>query len=105
MIEELGISERQACEALGQHRSTQRKKPLGRQGEKALTNAIIALAELSKPRWRSQFLCNHEIAGLLPDFPSRQSAIFSGILLPWKGGLDAKETMHERADRFCAAAI
>jgi hypothetical protein len=43
--------------------------------------------------------------GLLPDFPSRQNAIFSGILLSWNGGLDAKETIHERADRFCAAAI
>ena len=30
---------------LGQHRSTQRKKPRGRPGEKALTRAIVALAE------------------------------------------------------------
>ena len=39
------MSERQACKTLGQHRSTQRKKPRGRQDEKALTKAIIALAE------------------------------------------------------------
>ena len=45
MIKELGVSEHRACETLGQHRSTQRKKPHGRQGEKALTKAIISLAE------------------------------------------------------------
>lgn len=45
MVKELGVSERHACKTLGQHRSTQRKKPQGRKGEKALTTAIIALAE------------------------------------------------------------
>lgn len=45
MIKELGVSERQACRVLGQHRSTQRKKPRGQPGEKALTKAIIGLAE------------------------------------------------------------
>lgn len=39
------MSERRVCETLGQHRSTQRKKPRGRQGEKALTRALIVLAE------------------------------------------------------------
>lgn len=38
------ISERFACTVLGQHRSTQRKRPLGRPDEKALTADIIRLA-------------------------------------------------------------
>lgn len=45
MINELGVSERRACKTLGQHRSTQRKHPSVRSDEKALTRAIIALAE------------------------------------------------------------
>ena len=40
----LNISERRACRALGQHRSTQRKVPRGRDDEEALTADIIALA-------------------------------------------------------------
>jgi putative transposase len=38
------ISERFACKVLGQHRSTQRKKPSGRADEEALTADIIRLA-------------------------------------------------------------
>ena len=38
------ISERFACKVLGQHRSTQRKKPRGRADEEALTADIICLA-------------------------------------------------------------
>jgi putative transposase len=38
------ISERRACRALGQHRSTQRKIPRGRDDEERLTADIIALA-------------------------------------------------------------
>ena len=38
------VSERFACRALGQHRSTQRKTPIGREDEAALTADIIALA-------------------------------------------------------------
>ena len=45
MVQELGVSERRACVVVGQHRSTQRKKPLGRSDEDALTQAIILLAE------------------------------------------------------------
>ena len=41
---ELGVSERRACRALGQHRSTQRKLPTTRDDETALTADIIALA-------------------------------------------------------------
>lgn len=41
---ELGISERRACRALGQHRSTQRKKPTTPGDEAALTADIIELA-------------------------------------------------------------
>ena len=41
---ELGISERRACRALGQHRSTQRKIPTTPDDEAALTADIIALA-------------------------------------------------------------
>jgi putative transposase len=38
------VSERVACKVLGQHRSTQRKKPRGRPDEEALTADIIRLA-------------------------------------------------------------
>src|ERR671912_1502065 len=40
----LRISERRACAALGQHRSTQRKRPRGRDDEERLTADIVALA-------------------------------------------------------------
>src|SRR5471032_2231045 len=38
------VSERRACAALGQHRSTQRKVPRGRDDEERLTADIVALA-------------------------------------------------------------
>ena len=41
---ELQISERRACAALGQHRSTQRKTPQGRDDEQRLTADIVELA-------------------------------------------------------------
>lgn len=44
MIKELKVSERRACTVLGQHRSTQRKRPEGRGDEDALTRTIIDLA-------------------------------------------------------------
>src|ERR1700752_2631422 len=37
------VSERRACAALGQHRSTQRKVPRGREDEERLTADTIAL--------------------------------------------------------------
>jgi putative transposase len=43
-VEELGVSERRACRVLGQHRSTHRKIPFGREDEAALTAGIVALA-------------------------------------------------------------
>lgn len=45
MVKELGVSERQACRVIGQHRSTQRKPRTQRPDEDALTLAIIKLAE------------------------------------------------------------
>jgi putative transposase len=42
----LSVSERRACAALGQHRSTQRKRPRGKADEERLTADIIALARL-----------------------------------------------------------
>src|SRR5918998_1075179 len=42
--DKLQVSERRACAALGQHRSTQRKRPRGRDDEEQLTAAIIELA-------------------------------------------------------------
>lgn len=39
-----GVSERLACQVLGQHRSKQRKAPRGRSDDVALTDDIIALA-------------------------------------------------------------
>jgi len=41
---QLHVSERRACAALGQHRSTQRKVPRGRDDEQRLTADIIELA-------------------------------------------------------------
>ena len=38
------VSERRACRALGQHRSTQRKRPRGRDDEDQLTADLIGLA-------------------------------------------------------------
>jgi hypothetical protein len=40
----LDVSERRACSALGQHRSTQRKVPRGRDDEAALTADLVELA-------------------------------------------------------------
>jgi putative transposase len=40
----LPVSERRACAALGQHRSTQRKAPRGPEDEKRLTDDIVELA-------------------------------------------------------------
>jgi hypothetical protein len=40
----LSVSERRVCAALGQHRSTQRKAPRGRDDEAQLTADLIALA-------------------------------------------------------------
>ena len=40
----LNISERRACRALGQHRSTQRKAPRGQEDEEALTADLVELA-------------------------------------------------------------
>ena len=44
MRRELQVSERRACAALGQHRSTQRKVPRGRADEARLVADVIALA-------------------------------------------------------------
>lgn len=44
-MKRFGVSERFACRLLGQHRSTQRKKPETTDDEAALTADIIALAK------------------------------------------------------------
>src|SRR5690606_19180728 len=44
VMAKFSVSERFACKVLGQHRSTQRKKPPGRSDEEALTADIIRLA-------------------------------------------------------------
>jgi hypothetical protein len=44
-VERFGVSECLACRVLGQHRSTQRKKPKTADDEPALTADIIALAK------------------------------------------------------------
>jgi putative transposase len=43
-MSKFSVSERFACRVLGQHRSTQRKKPEGRPDEEALTADIVRLA-------------------------------------------------------------
>lgn len=45
IIDVLHVSERRVCRAIGQHRSTQRKNPRGRDDEEALTADLVALAE------------------------------------------------------------
>ena len=45
IMDVLHVSERRACRALGQHRSTQRKVPRGRDDEAALTADLVELAE------------------------------------------------------------
>ena len=44
MIEKIGVSQRCACTVLKQPRSTQRRDPIKRNDEDALTEAIIRLA-------------------------------------------------------------
>ena len=44
VVEVLGVSERQACRVLSQHRTTQRRAPLTSDDEAALTAEIISLA-------------------------------------------------------------
>lgn len=44
VCEGLAVSERRACRALGQHRSTQRHQPAPREDEDALTAAVVGLA-------------------------------------------------------------
>ena len=55
------MSERRACQVLGQHRSTQRKQPVGRADEARLTADII---ELARQYGRYGY---RQIAGLLND--------------------------------------
>jgi putative transposase len=43
-VEALGVSERRACQILGQHRSVQRHAAKPRPGEEALTAAVVGLA-------------------------------------------------------------
>ena len=42
--ESLGVSERRSCRVIGQHRSTQRKRPQEKVDEEFLTQDIIKLA-------------------------------------------------------------
>ena len=42
--ESLGVSERRSCRVIGQHRSTQRKRPQGKVDEELLTRDIIKLS-------------------------------------------------------------
>jgi len=43
-VHTMGVPERRTCAVLGQHRSTQRKAPRGRDDEERLTADIIELA-------------------------------------------------------------
>lgn len=58
---ELGVSERRTCQALGQHRSTQRKPPRTLEDEAALTADIIELAKTygRYGYWRITALLRH----------------------------------------------
>src|ERR671920_2261889 len=44
IVHTMGVSERRTCAALGQHRSTRRKAPRGRDDEERLTADIVELA-------------------------------------------------------------
>ena len=60
---ELGISERRACAVAGQHRSTQRKRPRGRDDEEALTAAIIRVGlRYRQPVWQIWLSADHCLA-------------------------------------------
>jgi hypothetical protein len=52
VVRERGVSERQACRVLGQHRSTQRKAPRGAEHEVSLTAGIVELAQRHLHRHR-----------------------------------------------------
>ena len=73
VCEALGVSERRACQTLGQHRSTQRKTPCGQPDEELLTEDIIELARIIM---ESQ-------AGLrLVSMKARRLSVSSAQLLP-----------------------
>ena len=61
----LRVSERRACAALGQHRSTQRRMPQGRDDEERLTADIIELArQYGRYGYRSRsFAASRRLAG------------------------------------------
>ncbi len=52
---ELGVSERRACRAIGQHRSTQRYEPLEKEEEKRLVQEMLALVA-KHPRYGYRFV-------------------------------------------------
>ena len=51
VCEALGVSERRACQTLGQHRSSQRKTPYVKPDEELLTEDIIELARIIMESW------------------------------------------------------
>jgi hypothetical protein len=84
----MGVSERRTCAALGQHRSTQRKAPRGRDDEERLTADTI---ELARQYGRYGY---RKVAALLRDvnggrIPGQCGGVKAGQrrqeLLLWKG--------------------
>src|SRR6266404_9542085 len=76
------VSERRACAALGQHRSTQRKVPRGRDDEQRLTADIIELARQYGRYGHRKVaeLRSHSIVGVLS-----MAICFSGTQDPLSG--------------------
>ena len=64
----LPISERRACAALDQHRSTQRKIPRGQEDEEQLTDDLVALV---REHGRLGYRSDHSLGGRLRDAKKR----------------------------------
>ena len=61
--ESLGVSERRSCRVIGQHRSTQRKRPQEKVDEELLTGDIIKLAREYGRYGFCRFAEKHWMAG------------------------------------------
>ena len=72
----LGVSERRACRVLGQHRSTQRHVPRGREDEERL---VADMTELARQYGRYGY---RRVAALLRDAGSKSKS--AGILGYWR---------------------
>jgi transposase InsO family protein len=79
----LTISERRACRALGQHRSTQRKAPRGKADEEQLTADLIELArQYGRYGYRKITALLREAGWLVNDKPVERIWRREGLKVP-----------------------